>query len=94
MKFKYNSGDELYYTNPFIFTIDLVHIDFTFEDHTGSYYIDQTGAYLCEWDLHKTLEEAKADALNKLEKFHSKKINEILNCKPIIDNGEYYESQD
>lgn len=90
-QFKFSSGDELFYVNPHVFVIDLVRVDFAYREDDGTaFYIDQTGAYLREWELFRTLEEAKNDAVNKLNKFYSDKLREIINKKPTYDNGDLW----
>lgn len=79
MKFKEN--EILYYVNPFVFTIEKVQISMGCYDHDGLYYIDHTGAYLKEADLHRSLEDAKTHAFNLLNKFHYKKQQELLYVK-------------
>lgn len=76
---KYFSGDILYYTDPFIFTISKVYIDYILKEDNGEiFYIEDTGAYLKEQDLFQTLNEAKQDSINKLQKFYLRKMNEII----------------
>lgn len=80
-KFKYTSGQILYYVDPFIFTIHLLQIDYIFEDYTGKYYMSGE-AYLQEWDLFLYLDDAKSEAIKRLKKFYEKKEGEILHTDP------------
>lgn len=80
-KFKYSSGQILYWVDPFIFTIHIVQIDYTFEDHTGKYYIEGE-AYLHEWDLFLYLDDAKTEAIKRLKDFYKKREWEILHTDP------------
>lgn len=74
---KYEAGDTLYYVCPFIFTIDTVHIDFAYRENDTIYYIESTGAYLREENLFRSLEAAKFNAMNRLNDFYYKKLQEI-----------------
>lgn len=87
MKFK--EGQYLYYVNPFCFTIEKILTKMIVAEHDGLYYIDNVGAYLKEEDLFLDLEEAKKDALNKLNKFMLKATLEIKNCNPEFDPNAY-----
>jgi hypothetical protein len=84
---KYKVGDELYYINPFVFIIEKVRIEFVEEDtETGLYfYVDWTGAYLSEFDLTRTLPDAKQLALDYLNRFYRQREHEILHANPQLD---------
>lgn len=87
MEPKFKSGDLLYYVNPFVFTIDKVLIQFIDEPNTTGflYYVDHTGGYLAQEDLFLELEQAQEHALGLLNRFYSKKIDEIDNSDPILE---------
>jgi hypothetical protein len=85
---KFTSGELLYYVCPFIFTIEKIRVDMAVkEDDSSIYYIDNIGAYLREEDLFADLEEARENALDKLEKFFYERRYIILNTKPKLDEG-------
>lgn len=86
MKFK--NGDMVLYVNPFIFTIEVVTLEHQIQDETGLYWIDSFGAYLNECDCHKTLDDAREDALNKLHRFYVQKEHEIKFQQPLYSEGE------
>lgn len=67
---KYQEGDILYYVNPFVFEIDKVKIEMALNENGELFYIDDVGAYLKEYDLFRNLEEAKIEALTRLNKFY------------------------
>lgn len=82
---KFKAGDIVLYVNPFVFTIEVVNLEILYEDDLGTYWIDSDGAYLQEQDLHKTLESAKNDALNKLQRFYNQKLHEIKTQQPLMN---------
>lgn len=88
---KYKEGEELYYVNPFAFTIEKVKIGFIdIEEVNGElHYIDFTGAYLKEWDLVKKLPDAKKRAMEYLKRFYRSKEHEIKNTNPDVNLGEF-----
>lgn len=71
MKFKI--GQEVYYVDKYIFTIEKIKIDFTHNE----YYCDETYAMFEEKDLFETLKEAKSYANSLLRNFYNKKWDEI-----------------
>lgn len=80
---KYQSNQKLYYSNPFSFTIEQVEIMMGVigDDFNPDiiYYIDmETGAYLAENDLFLTLNEAKQETINRLNKFYEEKLYYIV----------------
>lgn len=77
--FKFKSGDELYYVDPFIYSIFKVRIVDNTIENNEKFYIDDIGAYLLESNVIKTLDEAKKLAIKELEYFYSIKIKEIIN---------------
>jgi FlaG/FlaF family flagellin (archaellin) len=83
---RYESGDKLFYACPFIFTIELVCVEFAVEEYGIVYYIETDGAYLAEHDLFENLKDAKEDAFDKLNKFYQDKTNEIYNTKITIED--------
>lgn len=80
MKFKEN--DILYYVCPFIFSIEIIKITMGLREGGVLYYIDETGAYLKEDDLFKTLNGAKDNAFKKLTAFYYQKTYEIIHVDP------------
>lgn len=85
---KYEAGDILYYVCPFVFTIEKVKIDYAYKEEDGTiYYIESSGGYLYEYDLFNNLEDARNNALKKLEDFFRTKNNEIMNSKPNFNEG-------
>lgn len=80
----FESGQFAYYVNPFIFTIEVVELELYYQDEMGIFWIDNIGAYLAERDLHHKLQDAKNDALFKLEKFYKQKTHEIVYQCPKI----------
>lgn len=87
MAHKYKEGEELYYVCPFVFIIEKVKICFVDvnEDNGELHYIEQTGGYLKEWDLVRTLPEAKAKAREYLQRFVRIKEQEIKTANPTLD---------
>ena len=83
----FKPGNELYYVNPFVFIIDKVLIEFIEEDGEQgiTYYVDHSGAYLAEHDLHETLSAAQQWALNRLNEFYVHKMHDIVHANPEID---------
>lgn len=86
MKFK--EEDTLYYVDPFVFTIDLVTVKMAIKENGHIYYIDEVGAWLAEWDLFKSVEEVKGEAIKRLNKFYGDKLTEIMRYSQIENNGE------
>jgi len=83
---KYNSGDILYFVNPFVFTIDKVKIEMGVLEEGELFYIDNIGAYLKEEDLFVNLKDAQKYALENLNKFYNECRYYILNDMPkLID---------
>ncbi len=80
MKFKEN--EILYYVCPFLFTIELIKVEMAVKEEKYLYYIDETGAYLKEENLHDNIFSAQEYAYNQLTKFFDKKTKEILNSNP------------
>ena len=76
MKFK--DDDILYYVCPRMFTIELVKVSMAVKEGKDLYYIDQTGAYLREENLHDNIFSAQESAYKQLAEFFEKKTNEIL----------------
>lgn len=87
---KYKSGDILYYCNPFVFTIEVVEIAYLYTDELGEWCIDQTGAYLAEHDLFLNLDEAREQALERLNAFYHKKQYEIQHQDPQIQKDDLW----
>lgn len=85
---QFESGEILFYVDPFSFTIDLVKIDYLYSDYIGDFYIENTGAYLKEEDLFRTLQQAQKEAINRLGQFYQKKMFEIQNRTPIFEDLE------
>lgn len=73
----FTEGDKVYYVCPFNFTIEKVKLEMLFRDHTGMYWIDSAGAYLHEFHLARTMEEAKKKANEYLHDFCVQKQAEI-----------------
>lgn len=86
---KYKSDDILYYTSPFVFTIEVVKIEIAYkEDDDTLFYISSEGSYLNEWDLFENFKEAQVDAMNKLNKFyHESRFNILNKSKPKLNKG-------
>lgn len=87
---KYKEEDRLYYSNPFIFHVEPVIIKMAVKENGHIYYIDEVGAWLAEWDLFDTIEEAKGDAIKKLNKFYGETMTKIMKFGNIENNGEGY----
>lgn len=88
---KFHAGQILYYSDPFVFTIELVVIEFAVQDDVDPnliYYIDNNGAYLAEKQLSKTLAEAKKIALDGLDKFYDKRRGQIINMYDVDNPGD------
>ena len=79
---KYSCPCKLYWIDP-IFCIEQVSIDYGFWEEDGVlYYISSEGAYFHEYDLFNNLEEARGEAIKRLQKFYSEKMDEIMYSKP------------
>lgn len=76
MKFKDN--DILYYVCPHGFTIELIKVEMAVREGKLLYYIDESGAYLREENLHDNIFSAQESAYKQLSKFFIDKTNEIL----------------
>lgn len=83
---KFKTSDILYYVNPFVYHIEKVLIQFIEDsdptDHI--YYVDNDGAYLAEWDLFYTLDEAKKHAQAGLDKFYAEHTKMISMANPSL----------
>lgn len=79
---EFQAGDVVYYVNPFIFNIDKVLISFPKEENGHQYYVETQGAILPEWDLFYELPDAKAHALQLLQKFYDETQMRIWNANP------------
>ena len=82
----YREGQILYYVNPCVFYIDLVKVDMAIKEPDRIYYIDSTGAYLAEDDLFEDLDEAKAWAMQYLDKFYVQMKHNIKTNKPKFED--------
>ena len=87
VKPEFKSGDILYYVNPFIFIIDKVLIEFIDQEYSQEniYYIDHSGAYLLERNLFETLEGAKNQAQEMLDKFYIDHTKMIQRANPQLE---------
>lgn len=81
------TGDEVYYVNPFVFTIEKTTI-FGLQYLEGEeFFIDDRSAVLAKEDVHSNLDEARLHARKLLDKFYEKRIREI-HLGEIIRKGE------
>ena len=87
MTSKFEIGEVCYYVSPIGLFIDLVKLEFR-DDTLESgivYFVDNSGAYLPEHDLVKTLPEAKKRGLEYLKRFAREKEVEIKNSNPTLN---------
>lgn len=77
----------LYWVDPFIFSIEKVFVDFPYKEEDGTiYYIEKSGAYLQEFDLFEDLNEARGEAIKRLNDFYGTKMEEIMYTNPKLED--------
>lgn len=86
-KSRFKAGEVCYYVNPFGHNIDKVLLEIQDDNIEDGkiYFIEASGALLPEWDLAKTLDEARLKCHQYLDRFYFTKINEINMCNPELD---------
>lgn len=89
MNHKYKPGDVVFWICPITFTIEKIKIEFCdyYDDNKEKpYYIDADGAYLYEFEMKDTLEDAKDLAYQGLVKMYFEKVRLIQNSNPKLEN--------